>query len=74
MKKQIELESPMEDKKESKKMEKYELDNHVDTLVKAHDIMSDPELHKAVKEHASKKAKKISSIDQLRALAKKMKD
>lgn len=58
--------------KQSKELDKYELDNHVDTLVKAHEITSDKDLHEKVKAHASKKAKKLTSVAQLRQLAKEM--
>lgn len=57
---------------EKKEMEPYELDQHVETLVKAHEIMADKDLHDKVKAHAEGKAKKLTSLTQLRAKTKSL--
>jgi hypothetical protein len=47
------------------KLDDYQLDNHVDTMQKAQDIMSDPKLMKAVHKHAKGKLgnlKKVTSM------------
>lgn len=71
--KKLKAPEPVESKSEEKKeMEPYELDQHVDTLVKAHEIMADKDLHEKVKAHADSKAKKLTSLTQLRAKAKEL--
>lgn len=64
------VDSPKEEAGESKKFEKYELENAVRTLHEAEEIKQDAELMKAIQPMLDKKSKAIRSLDDLRAVAK----
>lgn len=48
-----------------KKLENYELDNHVRTLTDAHKIVSDPHVMKQVHKHAKKQKAAISAVTKM---------
>ena len=57
-------------KQSKKKLEDYELDNHVRTLTEAHDISCCPETMKQVQKHAKKKKKALHNISKLSSHSK----
>lgn len=56
---------PIDPQKDSKKLEEYELDNHVRTMTDAHKIMSDKNLLKQVHKHAKNKKQVLGKISKL---------
>ena len=64
---------------ESKEYEKYEIEDAVNTLIKAEEIKADADLYKCCQDHMSKKSghistamgKKPGSLDELKSIAKK---
>jgi hypothetical protein len=62
--------TPMEEPGESKEFEKYELEDAVNTLQKAMEIKHNEALMKAIEPMLERKKKAITSIDDLRAVAK----
>jgi len=58
------MEKPINPKK-STKLESYELDNHVRTLMDAQKICDDPELCKAVHSHAKKQKKSLHKVSKM---------
>ena len=59
---------------EDKAPEKHELDRHMSTLVDAEKIKADPNMMKHLRPHMEKHQQamhKITSLDQLKAVAKK---
>lgn len=56
------------------KYDKYEIENCMDTLIRAEEIKQDPEKMKQVSKLMGKKKKAISSIDDLRAAAQEVED
>jgi hypothetical protein len=64
--------APKKDIKESKKLDKYEVEAAARDLLRAKEIEKNPELFKAVKEHLSKQKKSIESIEDIREAAEEM--
>ena len=60
------VEVEMEEGKESKKMDKYEIDSCVRTLIEAAEIKMDPTKMAEIKEHLAMKKKAIMSIQDVR--------
>ena len=56
---------PLNIKKKGKKLEDYELDNHVRTLTEAQKICDDKELCKAVHKHAKKQKSSLGKISKM---------
>ena len=59
----------MAEVKANKKLEDWELDSKVDTLINAIEIINDKTLMKAIDDRISKKQKAVNSIADLRKLA-----
>lgn len=62
--------SPEEEAGESPDYEQHEVDNAADTIMKAHEHMANPKMMKQVNPILDRKKKAITSLDDLRAIAK----
>lgn len=62
------------EKNESKKIDDYEVNSAMETLMRAEEIKKDPELMKLVQKKAGSKMKSIKSVQDLRDLGNDMDD
>lgn len=59
------MNSPVDPKPSKQKLEDYELDDHVRTLTKAHEITNDKNLMKQVHKHAKKKKAALNAVTKM---------